>query len=318
MSDCGQIVLSTVFLNWNRSDLLQQAVESYIRTVTVKHEVVIIDNASTDGSQEIIAALCQGRPNFRSLFLPANEGGMALNRVTQSLRGQYFHFSENDLEYLPGWDKKVVAKFEAFPKLGQLSLFSPFRQPGEVWSGDFPARQMTQGNQMIYLAEANVGSSSVIRRGVWEKGVRWTNIESGRFKFPNDARYSDEVKQTGYDVAWSDEYLVINWGHNIEDIARRLPYYVESYQAKGWGNLDVFRRRLEQRGYTLIKGKGSYQITKLSELGAGWRWFSWSLSWSLYRPRYKISRPFYKLKRSVKKRLPRLIQMVRPRVDPQS
>src|SRR5207248_11571826 len=43
-------VLSTLLLNWNRVHLLEQTLHSYRSTVSVEHEVIVVDNASTDGS----------------------------------------------------------------------------------------------------------------------------------------------------------------------------------------------------------------------------------------------------------------------------
>lgn len=86
---------------------------------------------------------------------------------------QFIHISENDLEYLPGWDGELLSKFNTFPQLGQLSPFSPFHEVerGEIWT-DRPALWQ-QGNGVVVLeALANVTTSCVLRREVWDKGVR--------------------------------------------------------------------------------------------------------------------------------------------------
>ena len=55
MSD--DIVISTVILNWNRSDLLRVTIESYLKTVDVPYQLIIVDNGSTDDSREVIEEL---------------------------------------------------------------------------------------------------------------------------------------------------------------------------------------------------------------------------------------------------------------------
>jgi glycosyltransferase involved in cell wall biosynthesis len=50
-----QSVISIVVLNWNRSDLLKETIDSYLNTVTVPYELFIIDNASADDSRELKA-----------------------------------------------------------------------------------------------------------------------------------------------------------------------------------------------------------------------------------------------------------------------
>ena len=194
--------MSTVFLNWNRAELLRKTLQSYAATVT--HEVFVFDNGSTDESAQIIAEFCASRDNFHAITLDENRGGEALNLGLEKARGTFLHISENDLEYLPNWDEKLLAKFAAFPQLGQLSLFSPFHEKarGEVWD-DKIATASTRGGQTIYPAHGNVGSSSVLRREVWQSGVRWHNYEAGHFKFLDDGKFSTDVKNAGFQVAWN-------------------------------------------------------------------------------------------------------------------
>lgn len=45
-------MLSTIILNWNRAYLLHQCVDSYLETVAGDFELMIVDNASTDGSRD--------------------------------------------------------------------------------------------------------------------------------------------------------------------------------------------------------------------------------------------------------------------------
>ena len=129
-------LLSTVVLNWNRDDLLRTTVGSYLATVSVPYELIIVDNASTDGSRAFIASVCDGRANHRAILLPRNTGGEGLNIGLEQCRGAFLQVSENDLEYLPGWDRELLSKFDEFPELGQLSPFSPFHQAerGEIWT----------------------------------------------------------------------------------------------------------------------------------------------------------------------------------------
>src|SRR5580658_7164021 len=88
-------------------------------------------------------------------------GGLSMNGPADQMRGRYLHFSENDFEYLPGWDANLTGKFEAFPKLGQLCPISPFRQPGEL-GDDAPAEVSVQGKAKVYLTPHNVLTTSMV------------------------------------------------------------------------------------------------------------------------------------------------------------
>jgi len=240
-----QPLVSTVVLNWNRADLLRRTLESYREATTVPHELFIVDNASTDGSREVIEAFCRDHPQAQAIYMDENRGGEAFNEGLARARGRLLHLSENDLEYRPGWAGEALELFERFPRLGQLSLFGPVPEDEEVWEPK-PCRLIRAGSRFVYEAAGNVGTSSLLRRELWEAGVRVHNIEGpGGVRLPNDPRLSEEVRRAGYLVAWAPRYLVRNLGHEAEEFRRREDYYRANYAAKPWLGEEGWRRRLE-------------------------------------------------------------------------
>ena len=270
VSDWRRPVLSTVVLNWNRRHLLERTINSYAATVSVPHELFIVDNGSTDGSPDLIRGFCAETANRHAIFLPENRGGEALNPVMERCRGRFIQISENDIEYLVGWDRELLSRFQVFPELGQISPFTsvPEVDKGEVWV-EKPAAALERKGKVIQVAEGNVGTSCIIRREVRDRGVRWRNIESSVFRFPDDAQFSRDVKDLGYTVAWNDSYVVFHWGCNVEEYRRNLPYYIQNYADKPWMGVDGFAARLQENGYLLVQGEtGEYQIVGHGETGA--------------------------------------------------
>jgi hypothetical protein len=65
-------------------------------------------------------------------------------------------------------------------------------------------------------------------------------------------------------VAWNDEYVVRNLGHNIDEFMHRLPYYLKNYAAKPRRGIEGFDRRLRDHGYRLVRDEaGRWSIQKL-------------------------------------------------------
>lgn len=270
LTDWRHPVLSTIILNWNRSHLLERTLTSYVSTVSVPNELFVVDNGSTDGSADLIRRFCTGVRNRHAVLLPENRGGEGLNLLMERSRGRFIHVSENDIEYLRGWDRELLSKFKAFPELGQISPFaaSPEVDKGEVWA-EKPAHTIKRHGRAIQVAVGNVGTSCIIRRDIRDRGVRWRNIESSVFRFPDDAHFSSEVKEMGYLVAWNDSYVVFHWGCNVEEYRRNLPYYIQNYADKPWHGVEGFARRLREHGYMLVQGEtGEYEIVDAAE-GAG-------------------------------------------------
>jgi len=245
-----QPLISTIVLNWNRKDLLTRTLQSLSTTTTVPHELIVIDNGSTDGSADYIRQFAATNQNparcgeIRTILLEGNIGGIALNQGIEIAQGGLVHLSENDLVYHPGWDRKVVEKFEIFPTLGQLSVFGPVPTDEEAWELK-KCRMLHSGGNILYETDANVGTSSVLRREVVDAGVRVKNLESkGEFIFPADGELSEDVRKAGYVVAWNDHYLVENVGHFGSEIESRLDYYRKNYESKEWFKVEGMERRL--------------------------------------------------------------------------
>jgi hypothetical protein len=238
------VVLSTVLLSFNRPDLLRRTLESYLATVSVPYELIIVDNNSDETTRQLIAEMSERHPTIEAILLAENLGGAAINLGVAQSRGHYIHISENDLEYLPGWDQTLLTKLEVFPKLGQLSV---------VASGSHEVRPWTVDGLTVHLARHNVMTPSVMPREVYEAGVRWTTRGEGNVLFPADGRFSHSVKEHGYLVAWNDADLVINHGFEVAEYIRRLPYYIANYLAKPppEGGIEVLAARLRAGGYRL-------------------------------------------------------------------
>lgn len=239
-------VISTILLNWNRSDLLERTLSSYFSTVTSPYELFIIDNASTDSSREIIEQYSLKHPYVRPVFLPQNIGGEAFNIGIEYSQGKYIHLSENDLEYLPGWCEYIYEIFEAFPNLGQLSLFGPVPTDDEVWENKPSVLKHSKG-KIIYEALGNVGTSSVLHSSLVDQDFRVQTLKSnGTFLFPDDGLLSQDVKSKGYMVAWADHYLVKNIGHMAIEFKNREEYYRENYRSKPWLGEEGWQKRKEK------------------------------------------------------------------------
>jgi glycosyl transferase family 2 len=249
-------VLSTVLLSWNRPHMLYRTLRSYREATRSTAELIVVDNGSQRETRTLIESAESVGLIDTAIFLSANEGGLALNYPTPFLRGSYVHYSENDIEYRPHWDTALLAKFGAFPSLGQLSPFAPKPEVhiGEVWV-EHGGQLASSCGQEIFATNAGVGTTCIVRRQVLERGARWTNIESGEWRWPNDANFSLQVRRSGFTVAWNDRYVATNLGHNISELERDLPYYLAGYAAKKWLGIGGLERRLRSMGHELVRAE---------------------------------------------------------------
>jgi GT2 family glycosyltransferase len=85
-------------------------------------DLVIVDNASTDGTPEFLQAYAADRGYVRLMLLPDNRGFAAGNNAgARAARGEYLVFLNNDTYVTSGWMGNMVQHFERRPHLGLLN-----------------------------------------------------------------------------------------------------------------------------------------------------------------------------------------------------
>jgi glycosyltransferase involved in cell wall biosynthesis len=200
------VKLHTVFITHNRLELTKIAVASYLETVTVPYTYVIVDNASTDGTVEWLRA-----SPYDFLLLPENRyPGYACNTGWDLTPDNvtHLHRADNDFRFLPGWCEEVERIF-ASAKVGQVGLRMHEQEPNGAW---------------------NVGGNNVIRRELWDAGLRyderpWTEFPPG---YSEDSFFSPEVERMGYTWTRVKRMCI----QEIETPDGEDPYYQHSWGAR--------------------------------------------------------------------------------------
>jgi hypothetical protein len=111
------ITLSIIILNWNTRDLLAQCLDTLAQHVgTLSHEIVVVDNASSDGS----AAMVQARyPHVRLIQNTGNVGFAAGNNCgMRASSGRYMLLLNTDAFVTPGALQGLMQLAEAQPRAG--------------------------------------------------------------------------------------------------------------------------------------------------------------------------------------------------------
>ncbi len=112
-----------VCVNWNGREVLSRAVDCLIRSRGVQLRILVVDNASDDGSADSLPA------DVEVLRLTKNEGyAAALNaavektgRADQIWRPDYYLFLNNDVFF----DPAAISSLAAFAELDKPGVFGP-------------------------------------------------------------------------------------------------------------------------------------------------------------------------------------------------
>lgn len=115
---------SIAILTWNRCDFLEKCLESLFEALSpdISHEIVILDNGSTDDTQRVIERFAT-RPQVRALRNASNEGINAYRRLFRAVRGRFVLELDDDVLKLPrGFDRIFLDYFAAYPDYGYIGL----------------------------------------------------------------------------------------------------------------------------------------------------------------------------------------------------
>ncbi len=106
--------ISFIIVNWNTRNLLQDCLDSIIKTVeSLTYEIIVVDNASTDGS---IGMLAEKYPQVRIISNRENRGfGAANNQGFSVMKGKYALLINSDAVLTAGAARKMWAFAEATP-----------------------------------------------------------------------------------------------------------------------------------------------------------------------------------------------------------
>ncbi len=103
---------SVVISTKNRAALVVKAVQSILKQSFQDFEILIVDNASTDNTEEVLVQLQEPRLHYLKNEID-KERCFARNRGIQNAKGNYVCFLDSDDEYLPNHLQAIYDEIQA-------------------------------------------------------------------------------------------------------------------------------------------------------------------------------------------------------------
>jgi len=133
-------VISILIVNFNTAHELVACLQSIERcAATIPHEIIVVDNGSTDGSVEAV------RGRFPAAQLIANQENLgfpkANNQALPLVRGEYILFLNPDSELQPGTLERMLAELAGFPE--RAAVGPRVKKPSEFVSPNCARRLPT-------------------------------------------------------------------------------------------------------------------------------------------------------------------------------
>ena len=209
--------LHTVFITHNRLELTKRAIESYLETVTVPYVFLVIDNASTDGTREWLGQQWPAIPSFllTENRYPGYAANLGWNSPAEDIT--HLHRADNDHTFLPGWCEAVEYEFQP-EKVGLVGL---------------------RTSEEELHARSNTGGNCVIRRDLWDQGLRWDERTWPELRdqmgagITEDSLMAPSVVKMGYTWTRVRRPCIVPISSELPDTDPDWPYYLKSFRDRG-------------------------------------------------------------------------------------
>jgi glycosyltransferase involved in cell wall biosynthesis len=225
-------------ITFNRLDYTKKTLRNLWRTIELPYYLIIVDNASTDGTQEYLSSLVERNRADQVVFNDANYyPGKATNigwstGLQKYPQATHLMRLDNDMHFEKGWDYAAESYFQAIPGLGQLGLdHEAIEHPKAA------LREMEINGKTLNPWPGCVGGPNIICRELWDAGLRYMELmwNDGRNSpLQEDSQFSRAIQNMGYLT-----------GHMTENLSRTFA------NSSNWATdyPEYYRKTMSERGY---------------------------------------------------------------------
>lgn len=171
-------MISVIVCTYNRDRVLEDTVRSFLecRTGGIEHEVLILDNNSTDRTREIGERFAARHSRVRYLNEPCQGHPHAKNRGIRESCGEIVAFADDDVYFTPGWLEAVRSSFDRRPEFSCIGgrVVPSFEADRPAWLDDdllwiYGVTRYGDQEREIRHPEIPIGCNMAFRREVFER-----------------------------------------------------------------------------------------------------------------------------------------------------
>lgn len=157
-------LITVITPTYNRGHLISKAIESVLNQTYVNWEHIIVDDASSDNTREIVESF----EDDRIKFIGCKENGgnaVARNIGVKAAQGEYIAFLDSDDEYFPDYLEKAFNKLKN--SKGVEFLWSGTRTvaiDGSYSESIWIPKTKRQPDQFLYELHVGIGRGFLINR----------------------------------------------------------------------------------------------------------------------------------------------------------
>ncbi|MBO5831310.1 MAG: glycosyltransferase family 2 protein, partial [Alistipes sp.] len=116
--------ISVVIPLYNKAAEIERALKSVISQSLTPHEIIVVDDGSTDNSADIVRRIIESHPEHNIRLVSQENRGVsaARNRGIEEATGEYVAFLDGDDYYLSGYIAEVCRLMAYYPQSDCFSV----------------------------------------------------------------------------------------------------------------------------------------------------------------------------------------------------
>jgi len=218
--------VSVIIPTYNRAHLVGRAIQSVLNQTYKDFELIIIDDGSTDNTENIIKEFQKKDKRTKYIKHNKNKGGSAArNTGIKAAKGEYIAFQDSDCEWLPEKLGKQIKIFKrASPEIGVVytgskviknnkKFYAPSskikKKEGNIYKALLEGNFISTGTAVVvteYLKKVGMFDERLPRFQDWELWIRLSKYY--RFKFINEPLYIN-YRQTAGNISNDQNALIV-------------------------------------------------------------------------------------------------------------
>lgn len=255
VDDC---LVSIVVVNWNTRELLRECIGSTLAAgagLGRPVEVIVVDNASTDGSAQMV---CDEFPTVRLIRNASNTGFAAgTNQGIRQSTGRYLLLLNPDTSATVAFMRVLVAFLEQHPEVAaagprligrdgedQVSCFPLPTLTRELWRlfhldsvhpyASYPPRQLRSSDP--HSVESIQGACLLVRREALDQAGL---LDERFFVYTEEIDLCRRLLDCGWQIYWVPQAVVVHYGGaSTSQVGARM--FLQLYRSK----VQYFRKHL--------------------------------------------------------------------------
>jgi len=233
-------LVSCVIATKDRADLLENAIKSVAGQTYENLDILIIDDASTDNTRDIVMKYMGTDKRIRYVKNPVNIGcRQSKSSAAALIKGEYVAFLDDDDIWLK---EKIEKQIKFADKYSMVSCVAMIKYPDKTVTQDLPSNgplEVSFNDTFLGGGRYYYPSGVLIRREVID-GVEWLDEDYGGRDF-----FLKITQKYGPGLVLKEPLVVFNRAHDLDYVSRgNFPDKVMAIYEKWKDCFDSRTRRL--------------------------------------------------------------------------